>query len=219
MSATLGFPRDPVGCVLRPRYLWAIAWPRLLLLRALGRGNWIPDLSRDRQGFFSFKEPSIAGRCTSGRRFRNHRRGWISTSVQGNLRRANHAVHGAERWAPSSSTAHGRSLWIDYARSIAIGFAPHRYGARSEHSPAFAGSGAKKAAGTAAATFLPSSATCSARQLLDRRRRIADRWGWGGVFRPMVAGACLLTIASAALPTSATRPRAGRFAAGSASVR
>jgi len=216
---TLGFREILFGCVLRNRYLWAIAVANAFCYFVrYGVENWIPTYLETAKGF-SFKESSIGWSLYEWAAIPGTIAcGWISDKwFKGKRAPATMLFMALTLGAVVVYWLNGKGpLWIDYAALIAIGFLI--YGPImiiGLHSLDLV---PKKAAGTAAGFtgffgYVFGSAISG-----TGVGWIADRWGWGGVFTTMVA-CCLLTICFSALTLGHQAHSAGRFAAGSAAVR
>jgi OPA family glycerol-3-phosphate transporter-like MFS transporter len=196
---TLGFRDIFLKYVLPNRYLWAIAVANAFCYFVrYGVVNWIPTYLETAKGF-SFRESSIGWSLYEYAAIPGTIAcGWISDKwFKGKrapatiLFMALTIVAVVVYWLNMKGP-----LWIDYAALIAIGFLI--YGPIMNIGLHALELVPKKAAGTAAGftgffgyVFGSASAGTGVGW-------IADRWGWGGVFKTMVA-CCLLTIFFSAL--------------------
>jgi len=195
----LGFREIVFGCVLRNRYLWAIAVANAFCYFVrYGVENWIPTYLETAKGF-SFRESSLGWSLYEWAAIPGTIAcGWISDRwFRGRRAPATMLFMALTLVAVVAYRMNATGpLWIDYAALIAIGFLV--YGPIMIIGLQSLDLVPKKAAGTAAGFtglfgYVFGSAIAG-----TGVGWIADRFGWGGVFSTMVA-CCLLTIGFSAL--------------------
>jgi MFS transporter, OPA family, glycerol-3-phosphate transporter len=196
---TLGFREILIGCVLRNRYLWAIALANAFCYFVrYGVENWIPTYLQTAKGF-SFRESSVGWALYEWAAIPGTIAcGWISDRwFHGRRAPATMLFMALTLLAVIVYGLNGKGpLWIDYAALIAIGFLI--YGPIMLIGLQALDLVPKKAAGTAAGFtgffgYVFGSAVAG-----TGVGWIADHFGWSGVFTTMVA-CCLLTILFSAL--------------------